>query len=1122
VTKQILAFGSFLCLSLGVAWLHGADNNFGSDRPVDPANSAVATGGETLDAARIITLSGRDAGIALVFGDEALAEAIVKGSRFLVVDQEVGIANHQAAARRADAAGYLANGRMQVVLASGWRPVLADASVNLVVIPAAVPLEKLDAKAVGAVLAPDGGTAILEKGIPGWLEKLPADIAVSSQSLTALQRGHLPGGDDWPQIYHGADQNYVSNDRAIDGALTPQWLGLPMFGTNANIRMTVAAHGRIFVLQQSGTDDLVLDARDLANGQHLWQHVWNHETPTQAPGLIATDNSVLLCLRDRIVRLAGDTGVETAAWNPDGRDGVWLNGMVQAGNLVLVIGASKDFPVADKVVQKLGNDPRPMSGDQLTAFDVTTGTERWHWSDKGKPIDARSLVVADGRVFFGFLGNHLTALNLADGKLAWSLDLNTPEMKAARAPNPGRKQFSLYDKPLPVVRAGQGVVVIGWPEDANMVALDAADGHLLWSAWHGAGSWMLREGRIVVAGQTPDRIEKHKNVGGWSEGAHDQGMAYDLRTGAMRQESGAGTVGCGQSIATSLTYWAARNGPMWNSQTNKPTSRPYVNRTACFTGQLPVVASGTYLSGPHDICICFERLRGWTAWRTPQDHAVREARLEKFSDAKLMSKADADDDADWTQTRGNRDHTGASAVALGGAPVLLWRSKPVHPYTPPAAGTYPFEPQLSPTPPVAAAGLIVVGGDDGAVRAYDSANGNLLWSAYTGARILGTPAIMYGRVYVGSGDGYLWCLALSDGRPYWRFRLPPNDQYIPAYGHLISRWPVVGILAADRVVYASAGFVNDDGGVVCAVDAATGEQRWLHSFIDGTEPVMPVGGLVLHNGQLWVRGASTSQVRLDAATGATLDTIEADPAKVDGADIGLFAGRYIVQGGRPWYWEPREYFMRRNTNAEYTEMDSAGAPLSPMITMQSVAVTPAWDKGCMLGLYARADRQFWASGGGMFAGGYLGLECWDADGMARWLDEVRLKYPGTRRTDWGYMAYLVNQAKKADHNTKLTVDLPPRPQTLWSIPDTWIQSLALASDTALVLCRKPYTQDPKHNADFLLFCDRDKGTVRAEQELPCSPVFNGLAIDRSGRVILSLQDGSLLCLAANPANGHRP
>ena len=1067
------------------------------------------------NADHLVALSGREAGVALVMGDESLAESLAKASRFMVVNQEADIGRHQASARRADEAGFLANGRMRVVLAPSRHPVLANASANLVVIPKEAPFDRIDPRAIASVLAPDGGTAVIEDAPKDWLKQLPPDITTLREgSLAILRRGHLPGGDDWPQIYHGPDQNYVSADRTIDGALTPQWLGLPMFGTDANIRMTVAANGRAFVLQQSGTAGLILDARDLANGQHLWRRVLKGETPTQAPSLIASDDSVLLCLRDRIIQLAAGTGTGKAVWKPDGRDGASLNGMVQSGDLILVIGASKDFPAAAQVIQKTGTNTRPMSGDRLTAFDVNTGKPRWHWSAEGKPIDSRSLVVSDGRVFFGFHGNHLTALNLADGKPSWSLDLNAPELVSARAPDPKRTKFGLIDNQLPVVRAGQGVVIIGWPEDANMVALDAADGHLLWSAWHGSGSWMLREGRVVVAGLTPDRIEKHKGVGGWSAGAPDRGTAYDLRTGAAREEPGAGTVGCGSTIASALTYWGARNGPLWDSKNGKPTNRPYVNRTACFMGQLPVVASGVYLSGPHDICICFERLRGWTAWRSPQDRTAHGEPLEKFSDEPMPPMPD--DAADWTQARGNRDHTGGSTASVGCAPSVIWRSKPAHPYTPPAPGAYGFDAQLAPTPPVAIGQRVVIGGDDGAVRACDAATGKPLWTAYTGARVLGTPAVMGGRVYVGSGDGHLWCFALNDGKPCWRFRLPPNDQYIPAYGHLISRWPVAGVLAADGVVYADAGFVNDDGGVVCALDAITGAPRWVRSFVDGTEAVMPVGGMVLHNGQLWVRGASSTHVRLDAATGATIGKIEPDPAKVDGADIGRFAGRFIVQGGRPWYWEPREYFMRRTTNTEYTGLDAEGAPLAPMITMQSVAVTPAWDKDRMLGLYARADRQFWASGGGMFAGGYRGLECWDAPGMARWLGEVLTKYQGAHRTDWGYMAYLVNQAKKTDPKTTTTVDLPARPQTLWTDPDTWIQTLALAADTALVVCRKPSAEDPKRTAYFLRFCDRNNGTVRAERELSCAPVVNGLAIDRNGRVILSLQDGSLLCFGASP------
>jgi outer membrane protein assembly factor BamB len=68
-----------------------------------------------------------------------------------------------------------------------------------------------------------------------------------------------------------------------------------------------------------------------------------------------------------------------------------------------------------------------------------------------------------------------------------------------------------------------------------------------------------------------------------------------------------------------------------------------------------------------------------------------------------------------------------------------------------------------------AEGMVVVGGRDKRVIALDAADGRLLWSFETRARVDSSPAIAGGRVYVGSNDGRLYVLDLRDGRKIWEF-----------------------------------------------------------------------------------------------------------------------------------------------------------------------------------------------------------------------------------------------------------------------------------------------------------------------------------------------------------------
>ena len=107
---------------------------------------------------------------------------------------------------------------------------------------------------------------------------------------------------------------------------------------------------------------------------------------------------------------------------------------------------------------------------------------------------------------------------------------------------------------------------------------------------------------------------------------------------------------------------------------------------------------------------------------------------------------------------------------------------------------------MQPTAPVTAGDLVFVAGEDGTVRAYHSASGKPAWTAHTGGTINYPPSIDNGRVYVGSGDGWIYCLAATSGQTLWRFRAAPVERKLPVYGKLLSTWPVAsGVMVADGV-----------------------------------------------------------------------------------------------------------------------------------------------------------------------------------------------------------------------------------------------------------------------------------------------------------------------------------
>ena len=136
----------------------------------------------------------------------------------------------------------------------------------------------------------------------------------------------------------------------------------------------------------------------------------------------------------------------------------------------------------------------------------------------------------------------------------------------------------------------------------------------------------------------------------------------------------------------------------------------------------------------------------------------------------------------------------------------------------------------TPSAPTAADTLAFVSGSDGVIRALDVKSGKEAWTAFTGGDVRLPPTISKGRAFAGSGDGWVYSLDAQTGRQVWRFRAAPVERRIPIYGTLQSTWPAAsGVLVENGVAYFAAGLANYDGTHVYALDAETGKIRWQNN-----------------------------------------------------------------------------------------------------------------------------------------------------------------------------------------------------------------------------------------------------------------------------------------------------
>ena len=192
---------------------------------------------------------------------------------------------------------------------------------------------------------------------------------------------------------------------------------------------------------------------------------------------------------------------------------------------------------------------------------------------------------------------------------------------------------------------------------------------------------------------------------------------------------------------------------------------------------------------------------------------------------------------DWPMFLHDPSHTGSTASAGPSEPVVLWRFPvPNDVYASAAvvngvvyvggndniyaldaytgAKIWNYSTSYSWSSPAVSEGVVFIGAD-GDILALDALTGTKIWSFPTTGRVVSSPAVVDGMVYVGSFEGNLYALNASTGSKIWDYTIMDTG-----HGTEVLSSPAV----VDGVVYFGA---LDDN--VYALKASTGEKIWNHT-----------------------------------------------------------------------------------------------------------------------------------------------------------------------------------------------------------------------------------------------------------------------------------------------------
>ena len=176
--------------------------------------------------------------------------------------------------------------------------------------------------------------------------------------------------------------------------------------------------------------------------------------------------------------------------------------------------------------------------------------------------------------------------------------------------------------------------------------------------------------------------------------------------------------------------------------------------------------------------------------------------------------------------------------------------------------------------PVAAGGAVYFGSSaNNKVYCLDAVTGEIRWTKITGGPVRLAPMVAGDRVFVGSDDGYAYCLRAGDGSVLWKFRAAPEDRRVLGHGKMISMWPLrSGVLVDDGIAYLSAGVFPAEGVFLYAVDAGNGREIWRNDTC-GEAPqsrISPQGYLLASRSNLYVPMGRVSPARFDRRDGRLL------------------------------------------------------------------------------------------------------------------------------------------------------------------------------------------------------------------------------------------------------------
>ena len=871
----------------------------------------------------------------------------------------------------------------------------------------------------------------------------------------------VPAGvDDWSHPYHLPDNNPASGDQVARGPYLTHFLAEPHYAPLPQV--AVASGGRIFKAfghiafkeREEGWLN-TLAAFSGYNGTLLWRREIAPALMVHRSTLIATPTNLLFGDDQCCHVFDAATGAE--------RDKIAPSAEVAGGTFWKWMALERGVLYA-------------LIGDQEQRDPVIKARMNGH----GWPWDPLSPGFNRPEHNWGY-GQTLLAIDPATKKVLWRYHEDQPMDSRALCLKVGRLYAFSFDHYLTCLDAQTGSHL--WRQTKeNAPDLFSAIGSYSkrqdWRTnWRTTAYLKCSDKALYFAGPTIDRLIAVSAGDGhvlWQHpynnyqlilqndtlygisGQIDKEVsrAFDPLSGRVLNEIVVGRRACTRpTAAADAIFFRAGEGSTRIDLAKGKADLVSPMRPNCHDGV--TVAHGLLYWWP-SVCDCNLTLYGITCLGPAGnfDFAQKAMASERLEPGQVpvstkFAAAGAASRADWPVFRANNQGTVTSeAVVPTAAPWLrVAVTEPGATSNRVMAGRGDLAPAIL-TAPTVVGSRVFWSGTDGAVESRDWAHPGAAWRALVGGSVRYPPTLWNGRAYVGCDDGWMYCFQADDGSLLWRFRAAPVERSIPVYGRLMSTWPVAsGVLVEDGVAYFAAGIINLDGTHVYALDAVTGQIQWQNNTSGHLDPQTQSGVSV--QGQLLIQG-----------------------------------GRLFLAGGNAV--SPAMYDLR------------TGQCLNEVRPLQKI------QNNNVIGSYAPRGCELYAVGNTVMVSGkpFYAHPRWPVyDGQV--INKTLVASTGDRDILWVNNSRLIGLPRLAEPRD-------PRLQRLWGKLDleglqpAWDQTVK--DSLALAVCRNAVVVATA--AELMVFGLED-GRVLWRQQLPAAPVPWGLAVDRTGHIILTLESGQM-------------